>query len=329
MANQLGIKGFDYVEFYVGSAKMVSYWFAKGMGIPCTGYLGPETGHRDRISFFHQKNNCKFLVTSAVQPETYDIQSFTTLHGDGVKRWAVQVEDVEKCFTHAIKNGAIWVRKPQRFEDENGYVEEAAIRMYDDAELVYVNSSNYKGILKPGYKAPQQRLDIKCEDTGLKAVDHVVGNVRENEMNFWAEYFNKTMDFETFVEFGPGDISTKFSALLSKVVRSKDGAIKNPINEPYKGLKKSQIQEYIDQYRGTGIQHVAITTDNILKTISSMRANGVEFLAAPDSYYEALREKKYNIKENIDDLQKHGILCDWENKGAKQDDAYLLQLFTD
>ena len=243
MANQLGIKGFDYVEFYVGSAKMVSYWFAKAMGVPCKAYMGPETGVRDRISFYHVKNNLKFLITSAVQPETYEVQSFVHLHGDGVKRWAFRVADVEGSFSHAVKNGAIWVRNPQRFEDKNGWVEEAAIRMYDDAEVVYFNSNNYKGLFKPGYDLPPQKLDIRCEDTGLLAVDHVVGNVRENEMNFWAEYFNKTMDFETYVEFGPGDISTKYSALLSKVVRTRDNVIKNPINEPFKGAKKSQIQE--------------------------------------------------------------------------------------
>ena len=323
MSNSLGIRKYDYVEFYVGSAKATAYWFAKALGLDITGYLGPETGVRDRVSYYLTKNNIQFVITSAAQPGTFDVQSFVAQHGDGVKRWSVEVDSVEKAFAYATQHGAVMVERPHRIEDHNGYVEEAAIRLYDDTELVYVNRDNYKGIFRPRYCAPRQEVPLTHEDTGLNNIDHIVGNVRENEMNLWAEYFNKTMDFDTFVDFKAGDIGTKYSALLSKVVRSSDSIIRNPINEPFEGLKKSQIEEYIEQYRGSGVQHIAIATPNIIRSIEAMRKNGVEFLSVPDNYYDKLRERNdLNIKEDIDDLQRLGILCD------KESDGYLLQLFT-
>jgi 4-hydroxyphenylpyruvate dioxygenase len=215
------------------------------------------------------------------------------------------------------------VRRPEKIEDHHGYVTEAAIRLYDDTELVYVNYDNYDYIFRPGFCEPRQKINLESEDTGLVGIDHIVGNVRENEMNLWADYFNKTMGFETFVDFKAGDIGTKFSALLSKVVRSDNNKIKNPINEPFEGLKKSQIEEYIEQYHGSGVQHIAVQTKDIVKSISAMRKNGVEFLEVPDTYYDMLRNRDdLNIEESIDDLQEHKILCDKEANG------YLLQLFT-
>lgn len=323
MNNKLKIRGYDFVEFYVGSARMTAYWYAKALGMNITAYCGPETGVRDRVSYLLTKNKLKLLVTSAVQPDCYDIHGFINRHGDGVKRWAVEVDDVEAAFAHATQNGAVMVRRPERLEDDHGYVEEAAIRLYDDTEMLYVNRDNYKWLFRPKYCEPLLKINIACEDTGIMGIDHIVGNVRQNEMNLWADYFNKTMDFETFVDFGPGDIGTKYSALLSKVVRTKDSKIKNPINEPYEGIHKSQIQEYIEQYYGSGVQHVAIWTHDLIKTIGALRKNGVEFLAVPDTYYDKLRAREdLNIEENIDDLQEHGILCD------KESDGYLLQLFT-
>ncbi|GAB4290802.1 MAG: 4-hydroxyphenylpyruvate dioxygenase [Ignavibacteriaceae bacterium] len=324
MSGQLGIQGYDYVEFYVGSAKMWAYWHAKAMGLEIKGYSGPETGVKDRVSYYLEKNNLKFVVTAAVKPSAYEISSFVERHGDGVKRWSLKVADVRKAFDTAVKNGGIPVRSPKKLSNENGYIEEAAIKLYDDAEIVFVNRDNYEGIFKPGFGKPIQNIHLTCEDTGLQAVDHIVGNVRINEMNLWENYFNKTLNFETFLEFGAGDISTQYSALLSKVVRSTEGApVKNPINEPYEGLKKSQIEEYIDEYLGSGIQHIAISTENIISTIDAMRKNGIEFLTVPDTYYDMLKEKyEKRITENIDDLKKFGILCDMEGKG------YLLQLFT-
>lgn len=325
MDNQLKINGYDYIEFYVGSAKMWTYWLAKAMAFDIAGYSGPETGVKDKTSYFLVKNKIKFVITSAIKPSSYEIASFVERHGDGVKRWSLSVENVKEAFDLAVKNGGIPVKSLKRFEDENGYIEEAAIKLYDDAEIVFINRNNYKGIFHPGYGKPIQKISIATQDSGLQEVDHIVGNVRINEMNLWENYLNKTLNLETFLEFGAGDISTQYSALLSKVVRSKNGGgIKNPINEPYEGLKKSQIEEYIDEYLGSGIQHIAISTNNIITTIKALRENGVEFLTVPNAYYDLLKEKKLSkmITEDIEDLRKYGILCDTEGKG------YLLQLFT-
>lgn len=323
MPNQIGILGYDYVEFYVGSAKMWAYWHAKALGLNIKAYLGPETGVKDKVSYFLEKNNVRIVLTSAIKPSNYEVADFIHRHGDGVKRWALKVKNVQTAYDNALKNGGIPVRTPKKYTDEHGTVEEAAFKLYDDAEIVFVNRDNYKGLFKPSFGQPIQKIKTEAEESGLVEIDHIVGNVRVNELNMWEEYINKTLNFETFIEFGPGDISTKYSALLSKVVRSKEGAnVKNPINEPFEGLKKSQIEEYIDQYVGSGIQHIAITTDDIISSIKAMRNNGVEFLSVPDSYYDLLKEKGVKVKENIDDLKKYGILCDTEGEG------YLLQLFT-
>jgi 4-hydroxyphenylpyruvate dioxygenase len=323
MSGVMGIRGYDFAEFYVGSAKMVAYWFAKGLGMNITGYRGPETGVRDRASYYLTLNKLKFVVTSAVQPSCFEVQEFVARHGDGVKKWGVEVDDVEAAFKYATSNGAVMVRRPHKIENHHGYVTEAAIRLYDDTELVYANRDHYKHIFQPDFCEPLQGIEIAHEETGLLGIDHIVGNVRENEMNLWAEYFNKTMDFETFVDFKAGDIGTKFSALLSKVVRTRDSSIRNPINEPHEGLKKSQIEEYIEQYHGSGVQHIALRTNDIVKTIAALRKNGIEFLEVPDTYYDALRKRTdLKIEENIDDLQEHRILCDIESEG------YLLQLFS-
>ena len=322
MTNTIGIRKYDYIEFYVGSAKMVAYWFSKAMGLKVTAYRGPETGCRDRSSYLLEKDQIKFVISSPIQPSTSDMQLFLQAHGDGVKRFALEVDNVVKAFDYAVEHGAIPQQAPQvEKEDDKGYVETAAIRLYDDSEIVLLNRDNYEGKFLPQYGEPVQVMEIECRDTGLSFVDHIVGNVRENEMNQWADYFNRSLDFETFVDFGPGDISTKYSALLSKVVRSKDNRVKNPINEPFEGVRMSQIEEFIKEYHGTGIQHIAIQTNDILSSIEALRANGVEFLKVPDTYYDAMREANPNIKENIDDLQKLGILMDFEGEG------YLLQLF--
>ncbi|RME80689.1 MAG: 4-hydroxyphenylpyruvate dioxygenase [Planctomycetota bacterium] len=326
MANQLGIRRFDYVEFYSGSAKMATYWHARALGLALKAYQGPETGCRDRVSYYLESKYLKVVVTGATCPENHEVAGFVYRHGDGVRRYALEVEDVEKAYQYAVSHRGIPSQKPRKIQDDYGYVTEAAIKIYDDCELVFINYDDYNGPFKPGYAKPIQNWELHCEDTGIFAIDHIVGNVRENEMNFWAEYFEEALDFETFIYFGPGDISTQYSALLSKVVRSKDGIIKNPINEPYKGKRKSQIQEYIEEYRGTGIQHAALVTSDIVSSIRAMRRNGMEFLTVPDTYYEDLEKKLKKegreIKEKIEDLHELGILCDVEGQG------YLLQLFT-
>ncbi len=319
----MDIRGYDYIEYYVGSSKMVAYWFARALGMQLTGYSGPETGHKDRASYYLTKNEIKFVVTSPLTPNNQELYGFLNKHGDGIKRWAIEVDNVKKCIKTAIQNGGIPVRDYRRLQDDYGYVEEAAIKLYDDSEIVFINRDHYNSLFMPGFSKPLQSLNIECAETGIQKVDHIVGNVRVNEMDRWAEYFNQTLGFETFVDFKPGDIGTKYSALLSKVVRSRGDKIKNPINEPYEGLKKSQIEEYIEHYHGSGVQHVAISCNNIMESIPALRKNGIEFLTVPDAYYEKLREKNYPfITENISDLQRQGILCDVEGEG------YLLQLFT-
>jgi len=322
MSNTLGIKSFDFVEFYVGSAKMVAYWYVKALGFDIEGYSGPEYGNKSNVSYFLKKNNLKFVVTSYVKPENYEVLSFVNKHGDGVKRFAYLVEDVDKAFNYVYENKAVPIKRPTKIEDESGYITEASVKAYDDTEIVFINYDNYNGIFKPGFGKPRQNLKIQREETYIEHIDHIVGNVRWNEMDLWVNYFNKSFDFETFVDFGPGDISTPYSSLISKVVRSKDNVIKMPVNEPYIGLKKSQIEEYIQEYNGTGVQHIAIFTKDILKTIEALRNNGVEFLHVPSNYYDELRKKKLKIDENIDDLERLGILLDFEGEG------YLLQLFT-
>jgi 4-hydroxyphenylpyruvate dioxygenase len=328
MANSLGIVCYDYVELYVGSAKTTAYWFVNALGMEHAGYAGPENGVKDRISYFLTQNDLKFVVTSVLTPQNHDVGLFVLNHGDGVKRWALNVESVTTAFNRAINNRAIPVALPHRLEDDHGFVEEAAIRLYDDTELVFINYDNYRGVFKPGFTAPRIGILSNAVSPNLLRVDHIVGNVRVNEMNHWAEYLNKALDFETFIDFGPGDISTHYSALLSKVVRSKDNLIKNPINEPFEGLKISQIEEYINEYHGSGIQHIALLTDNIATAIRALRKNGVRFLEIPDTYYDALAQANQSlpdqqkITEDLDEIRELGILCDMESTG------YLLQLFT-
>lgn len=324
--SEMGIGKYDYVEFYVGSAKMVSYWYAKALGLSIKAYKGPETGHRDRTSYYLEKNDLKIVITSPLQPDAYEIQQFLQTHGDGVKRWSYQVANVEKAFMQAVSRGAIPVQKPIELKDDGGSVIKASIKIYDDTEIEYLDVSNYSGLFQPGFERPIQDIQLFAEDTRLMFIDHIVGNVRVNEMDKWAHYFNQTMDFETFVDFGPGDIATQYSALLSKVVRSKDQVIKHPINEPYKGLKKSQIEEYIEHYHGSGVQHIAIATENIIESIRALRKNGVEFLEAPKTYYQNLKKTGKVPEEGFDALQEMGVLCDFEDITGGQ--GYLLQLFT-
>lgn len=324
--NSLGIRGYDFVEFYSGSAKMLAYWHAKAMGLDIVGYKGPETGHRDRMSFLlasAANPQFKIVITSALQPSTYEVNGFQTRHGDGVKRWSVEVDNVEVTFAKAVKNGAVPMKDPYKIEDKDGYVDMASIRLYDDCEIAFVNYDNYKGLFQPGFEPPHFDWNISREETNLKGIDHIVGNVNINEMDYWSNYINRSLDFETFVHFGPGDISTQYSALLSKVVRSKDDIIKNPINEPYDGLKRSQIEEYIIEYHGSGIQHIAILTTDIITTVANLRKNGVDFLdTPPDSYYDDIAKRDFGLTEDINKLKENGILIDVEGKG------YLLQIFT-
>ena len=322
------IRGYDYIEFYVGSAKMAANWYVHTLGMKIAAYMGPETGVKDRVSYLLVLNSLKFVVTAALSPSAWDINAFVTSHGDGVKRWSMLIENIDEAFKTVVSKGAIPIGVPREYTDEHGTVKEAAVKLYDDCEIVLVNRDNYDGVFKPGYVQFETKSEELTNETGLQAVDHIVGNTRKNEMQKWSEYFIEAFDFEKFIYFGPGDIATEYSTLLSMVVRSKDNLIKNPINEPFEGLMTSQIEEFIHGYNGSGIQHIALTTENIIETTKNLRKNGLEFLETPKTYYDDLRKKwheiseKKRITENIDELEKYQILCD------PTDPGYLLQIFT-
>ena len=328
MTSPINIRNFDYVELYVGSARMYAYWFVKALGFEIIAYKGPENNSRDIVSYFIKKGSIKIVLTSALQPSAYEVNAFVTQHGNGVRRFAFEVDDVESAFKYSTREKAVPVQYPQKMEDENGYVMQASVGVFDDTELFFINYDHYKGLFIPGYGKPVHTYKTNREETYLLSIDHIVGNVRENEMNRWVDYFVKALDFKLLLSFGPGDIETKYTSLLSKVVTSANGVIKIPINEPFEGLKKSQIDEYIEEYHGTGIQHIALSTNNIIEAIKGMRANGVEFISIPDTYYDILKEKHAKlpkdkqIDEDIEVLKSLGILCDFEENG------YLLQLFT-
>ncbi len=313
------IRGFDYVHHYVGNARHSAMYYASLFGFRIVGYLGPETGIRDRVSYLLKQNDLVFAITAALQPG-HPIQKWVDLHGDGVGEISVRVADPAMALTHALRAGAEKVSEAVTVSDEYGSFVKATVGIYGDTTFSFINRDNYRGVL-PGYKAYEGPQFAK-QECGLKAVDHIVGNVHEGEMNRWASFFEQTMDLETFVHFDKGDISTQFSALVSKVVRSKNSSVKFPINEPAEGLKKSQIEEYLEVNYGAGVQHVAIATDNIIETIARLRENGVQFIETPASYYEVVAERAKVMEENIEDIRRLNLLFDDEG------DGYLLQLFT-
>jgi 4-hydroxyphenylpyruvate dioxygenase len=323
MAELPGIRGYDFVEFYVGSAKATAFWYAQALGLRVAGFLGPETGVRDRASYLLARKDLKVVVTSPLLPQAAEAAEFVERHGDGVKRWSIAVDDVQEAFDFAVRRGAVAAWTPRRLEDASGAVVEAALRVYDDTEIVLVDRSGYRGLFRPGFRELERAPQYRGGDTHLVGVDHIVGNVRANEMDLWADYFNRALGFETTIDFRAGDIGTRYSALLSKVVRSRSSAVKNPINEPCEGLKKSQIEEFLEAYRGSGVQHIAVATDDLPAAVRALRSNGVEFLSVPAAYYEGLRRRwSPAFRERVEDLRELGILCDLEGQG------YLLQLFT-
>ena len=313
------IDGFDYVQHYVGNAKHSAMFYAALFGFKIVGYKGPETGVRDRVSYLLRQNGLLFAVTSAIVPE-HPIQDFVTRHGDGAAEISVRVQSPEQALAFALANGAKETAPLETIEDEHGTFVRASIGIYGDTSLSFINRDAYRHYL-PGY-GPYEGPQYAKKDAGLIAIDHIVGNVAEGEMNVWAEFFEKTMDLETYIHFDKGDISTQFSSLLSKVVRSKNSKVKFPINEPAEGKKKSQIDEYLEVNYGSGVQHIAIQTDDIISTISTLTENGVEFIGTPSTYYEVVADRLEHVSEDIEDLKKLNILVDDEG------DGYLLQLFT-
>ena len=315
----LPLLGTDYVELYVGNAKQSAHFYKTAFGFQTEAYAGLETGLKDHVSYVLRQDKIRLVLTSPLV-EGGALNEHINTHGDGVKVVALWVDDATKSWNETTKRGAKSYMEPTREEDEHGYVVRSGIYTYGETVHIFVERKNYHGVFLPGFKAVTSHYNP--EPVGLKFVDHMVGNVGWNEMNTWCEFYGKIMGFAQIISFDDNDISTDFTALMSKVMSNGNGRIKFPINEPASGKKKSQIEEYLDYYNGPGVQHIAVATDDIVKTVSAMRDRGVEFLYVPENYYENLLDRVGQIDEDIEVLKKHGILIDRDEEG------YLLQLFT-
>lgn len=315
----LPINGTDYVEFYVGNAKQAAYYYKAAFGFQSLAYAGPETGVRDRASYVVRQGKITFVFTTALQPD-HPISEHVKLHGDGVKVLALWVDDATKSFHETTQRGAKPYMEPQKLQDEFGEVVLSGIHTYGDTVHIFVERKNYQGPFMPGYKP--WKSEFNPPEVGLKYVDHCVGNVGWGEMNTWAEFYSKVMGFTQLISFDDKDISTEYTALMSKVMSNGNGRIKFPINEPAEGKKKSQIEEYIEFYKGAGVQHVALATDDIIFTITELRKRGVEFLYVPETYYDDVPQRVGIIDEDLEAIKKLNILVD------RDDEGYLLQLFT-
>ncbi|MFI5134849.1 MAG: 4-hydroxyphenylpyruvate dioxygenase [Chitinophagales bacterium] len=315
----LPINGTDYVEFFVGNAKQAAHYYQSAFGFEPIAYAGLETGVRDCASYVLQQNKIRFVFTSSLHPVS-EIAEHVKKHGDGVKVIALWVDDATSAFEETVKRGAKPFVEPKTEKDESGEVVRSGIHIYGETVHVFVERKNYNGIFLPGYK-PYKSL-MKTEPIGLKYVDHMVGNVGWNEMNVWVKFYEDVMGFKNILSFDDKDISTEYSALMSKVMSSGNGRIKFPINEPAEGKKKSQVEEYLDFYHSPGVQHIALATDNIIETVSILQARGVEFLKVPSSYYDSVLDRVGKIDEDLAPLKDLGILID------RDDEGYLLQIFS-
>jgi 4-hydroxyphenylpyruvate dioxygenase len=319
MTDHLPLQGIDYVQFYVGNAKQFAYYLVRGFGFRVTAYSGMETGLRDRTSYVLEQGDCRFVVTSALSAE-HPISEFVKKHGDGVKEIAFTVDDAETAYTSSVARGAKAVSAVESMHDDQGTVRTAVIGTYGDTVHVFVERNHYTGVFLPGY----QGIDDPFKGTakGLLSIDHIVGNVELGKMEEWVRYYEQALGFVQFKHFSDDDITTEYSALMSKVMQNGGGKIKFPINEPATGKRKSQIQEYLDFYGSPGVQHIALKTHDILATVSALKEAGIEFLSAPDAYYEELWERIGEIDEDVKKIQDLNILVDRDEEG------YLLQIFT-
>jgi 4-hydroxyphenylpyruvate dioxygenase len=315
----LPLNGTDYVEFYVGNAKQAAHFYKTAFGFQSLAYSGLETGNKETASYVLSQDKIRLVLTSPLHSK-HPINQHITKHGDGVKVIALWVDDATKSYEETIKRGAKSFMSPTKEEDENGFVIRSGIYTYGETVHLFVERKNYSGLFLPGFRA--WKSEYNPESVGLKFIDHMVGNVGWGEMDTWVEYYQKVMGFVNLLSFDDKDISTEYSALMSKVMSNGNGRIKFPINEPAEGKKKSQIEEYIQFYEGQGVQHLAVATDNIIDTVSKLRSRGVEFLTIPASYYEDVKLRVGKIDEDMVQLAKLGILVD------RDDEGYLLQIFT-
>ena len=320
----LPLLGTDYVEFYVGNAKQAAHFYKTAFGFQSYAYKGLETGSKETVSYVLKQDKIRLVLTTPLTSKS-KINDHIVKHGDGVKVVALWVEDARKAYEETTKRGAKSYMEPTVETDEHGEVVRAGIYTYGETVHMFVERKNYKGTFMPGFV--EWKSDYNPEPVGLKYIDHMVGNVGWNEMNTWVKWYEDVMGFVNFLSFDDKQIHTEYSALMSKVMSNGNGRIKFPINEPAEGKKRSQIEEYLDFYEGPGVQHIAVATNDIINTVSKMRARGVEFLTTPpDEYYKAvpirLDEHNHELKEDIETLKGLGIMIDADEEG------YLLQIFT-
>ncbi|PCH76729.1 MAG: 4-hydroxyphenylpyruvate dioxygenase [Flavobacteriaceae bacterium] len=317
----LPLLGTDYVEFYVGNAKQAAHYYRTAFGFQTLAYAGLETGMTDRTSYVLVQDKIRIVLTTPM-PNTEDNAIFDHIkkHGDGVKVIALWVDDATKSWEETTKRGAKSYMKPTKETDEFGEVVRSGVHTYGDTVHVFVERKNYKGPFMPKFEKWESAHNPS--EVGLRYIDHMVGNVGWGEMNVWAKFYGDTMGFANLITFDDKDISTQYTALMSKVMTNGNGRVKFPINEPAEGKKKSQIEEYLDFYNGPGVQHVAVATNNILETVKEMTARGVEFLYVPGSYYDTVLDRVGEIDEDLTELKELGILVDRDEEG------YLLQIFT-
>jgi 4-hydroxyphenylpyruvate dioxygenase len=323
--NGLNIKGIHHIEFYVGNAKQADYFYRNAFGFSRMAYAGLETGVRDRASYALRQGKATFVLTSPYAPEgapdwspVAELSEHIKRHGDGVRDIVLEVDDAEKAFAIAISRGAEPAAEPREIKDEHGTVARSAVKVYGDTIHSFLSLGDYRGPFLPGYAASE----LKGRASGLLGVDHYVANVTLGEMRKWEDWYTRVLGLERFMTFDDKDISTEYTALNSVVMANRSRSLKFPINEPAPGLRKSQVQEYNEFYRSPGVQHIALLTADIIRTVSALRDNGVEFLRVPDAYYDALPGRVGDIKEAVAPLKDLGILVD------RDDEGYLLQIFT-
>ena len=315
----LPLLGTDYIELYVGNAKQSSIYYKNCLGFQTVAYAGLETGVKDRTSYVLQQGKIRVVLTTPMGPDG-DIAEHIKLHGDGVKVIALWVDDATKSWQETTSRGAKSFMEPTIEKDEHGEVVRSGIYTYGETVHIFVERKNYKGVFLPCFE--KWESDYNPKPVGLKFIDHMVGNVGWGEMNTWCKFYAEVMGFAQIISFDDKDISTEYTALMSKVMSNGNGRIKFPINEPAEGRKKSQIEEYIEYYKGAGVQHIAVATDNIIETVTQLKNRGVDFLYVPDNYYDDVLDRVGEIDEDLEPLKKLGILID------RDDEGYLLQLFT-
>ncbi len=315
----LPLQGTDYVEFYVGNAKQAAHFYKTAFGFQSLAYAGPETGLKDKVSYAIQQNKLRFVFTTALRNDN-EIADHVYKHGDGIKFLALKVADAKDAWLQTTARGGKSYMEPISLKDENGRVVISGIHTYGDTVHLFVERNDYSGPFLPGFR--KWTSDYQPSSTGLLYVDHCVGNVGWNQMNPWVKFYEDVMGFKNILTFDDSDISTEYSALMSKVMSNGNGFVKFPINEPAEGKKKSQVEEYLDFYQGEGCQHVALASNDIVQTVTQLQQRGIEFLKVPSSYYDELIDRVGQIDESIEPLKQLGILVDRDEEG------YLLQIFT-